>query len=310
MASKPFRFGVTRSTADTRQEWIAAARRSKELGFSTISMPDHIGSSQLAIAPGLVLAAEAAPSLRVGSFVYDNDFRNPVLLAQEIATIDRLTGGRFEFGLGAGWQLRDYEQTGLAFDPGAVRVARMQEALQLIVRLLTEKAVTFEGTYYHVREAEGYPCVQQPLPPVLIGGGGQKLLSFAARHADIISILPRSRADGGGFDVQDAGASAFDQKISWIREASGTRTAQLELNVLLQAVMATDDRATVAEMLAAQFEAPVTELLESPLILVGTVDQMAADLMARRERFGISYLTVFDRDMEAMAAVMQRLKAG
>jgi len=272
-------------------------------------MPDHIGSEHSAIAPGLVLAAEAAPTLRVGSFVYDNDFRNPVLLAQEVATIDRLTGGRFEFGLGAGWQLRDYEQTGLTFDPGPVRVARMEEALQLIVRLLTEKAVTFAGTYYRVQEAEGYTCVQQPHPPVLIGGGGRRLLSFAAKHADIVSILPRSRPDGQGFDVSDGGATAFDEKLGWIRAAAGARFADLELNVLLQAVMQTEDRTTMAEMLAAQFHAPVAELLESPLILVGTADQMAADLEARRARFGISYLTVFDRDMEAMAPVIERLKS-
>ncbi len=284
------------------------SRKSQELGFSTISMPDHIGKEHSAIAPGLVLAAEAAPTLQVGSFVYDNDFRNPVVLAQEVATIDRLTGGRFEFGLGAGWQLRDYEQTGFTFDPGPVRVARMQEALQLIVPLLTEKAVTFHGTYYHVQDAEGYSCLQRPHPPVLIGGGGRRLLSFAAKHADIISILPRSRPDGQGFDVRDAGATAFDEKLGWIREAAGARLAQLELNVLLQAVMQTEDRTAVAEMLAAQFQAPVAELLESPLILVGTVDQMAADLEARRSRFGISYVTVFDRDMEAMAPVIQRLK--
>jgi probable F420-dependent oxidoreductase len=283
-------------------------RKSEELGCSTISMPDHIGREHSAIAPGLVLAAEAAPTLRVGSFVYDNDFRNPVLLAQEAATIDRLTGGRFEFGLGAGWQLRDYEQTGLTFDPGPVRVARMEEALQLIVRLWTEKAVTFAGTYYRVQDAEGYPCVQRPHPPVLIGGGGRRLLSFAAKHADIVSILPRSRPDGQGFDVRDAGATAFDEKLGWIREAASARFADLELNVLLQAVMQTEDRTTVAEMLATQFQAPVAELLASPLILVGTVDQMAADLEARRARFGISYLTVFDRDMEAMAPVIERLR--
>jgi probable F420-dependent oxidoreductase len=287
---------------------MAAARQAETLGFSTLSMPDHIGSEHSAIAPGLVLAAEVAPTLRVGSFVYDNDFRNPVLLAQEVATIDRLTGGRFEFGLGAGWQLRDYEQTGLTFDPGPVRVARMEEALQLMVRLWTEKAVTFMGAYYRVQDAEGYACVQRPHPPVLVGGGGRRLLSFAARHADIVSILPRSRPDGQGFDVSDAGAAAFDEKVGWIRAASGDRFADLELNVLLQAVMQTDDRMTVAEMLAKQFRAPVEELLASPLILVGTADQMVADLEARRTRFGISYVTVFDRDIEAMAPVMERLQ--
>jgi probable F420-dependent oxidoreductase len=283
-------------------------RKSEVLGFSTISMPDHIGREHSAIAPALVLAAEAAPTLRVGSFVYDNDFRNPVLLAQEVATIDRLTGGSFDFGLGAGWQLHDYEQTGLTFDPGPVRVGRMEEALQLMVRLWTEKTVTFQGTYYRVQDAEGYTCVQRPHPPVLIGGGGRRLLSFAARRADIVSILPRSRPDGQGFDVQDGGATAFDEKLGWIRAAAGARFADLELNVLLQAVMQTEDRITVAEMLAGQFNAPVAELLASPLILVGTADQMAADLEARRARFGISYLTVFDRDMEAMAPVIERLK--
>jgi probable F420-dependent oxidoreductase len=287
---------------------MAAVRKSEELGFSTISMPDHLGASHAAIAPGLVLAAEAAPTMRVGSFVYDNDFRNPVFLAQEVATIDRLTGGRFEFGLGAGWQLSDYEQAGLVFDSGAVRVSRMEESLQLIRRLLTEPSVTFHGAHYQTQDAEGFASVQRPHPPVLIGGGGRRLLTFAAQHADIVSILPRSRPDGQGFDVTDASASAFDQKLRWIREAAGPRMAQLELNVLLQAVMQTEDRTAVAEMLAAQFQAPVGELLESPLILVGTVDQMAADLDARRARFGISYVTVFDRDMEAIAPVIERLK--
>ena len=270
-------------------------------------MPDHLGTDHFAIAPGLVLAAEAAPTLRVGSFVYDNDFRNPVLLAQEVATIDRLTDGRFEFGLGAGWQLSDYEQTGLSFDRGAVRVARMEESLGLLRRLWTEKSVTHEGTYYRVRDADGYACVQQPHPPVLIGGGGRRILSFAAEHADIISILPRSRADGHGFDVQDAGASAFDEKLRWIRDAAGDRFANLEFNVLLQAVLPTDDRHGVAEMLATQFKASVDELLGSPLVLVGTVGQMADDLEARRSRFGISYLTAFDRDLEAIAPVVARL---
>jgi alkanesulfonate monooxygenase SsuD/methylene tetrahydromethanopterin reductase-like flavin-dependent oxidoreductase (luciferase family) len=185
----------------------------------------------------------------------------------------------------------------------------MGEALQLIVRLWTEKAITFAGTYYRVQEAEGYACVQRPHPPVLVGGGGRRLLSFAARHADIVSILPRSRPDGPGFDVSDAGATAFDEKVGWIREAAGVRIADLELNVLLQAVMQTEDRNTVAEMLATQFRAPVEDLLASPLILVGTADQMAADLEVRRARFGISYLTVFDRDMEAMATVIERLKS-
>lgn len=271
-------------------------------------MPDHLGESRFAIGPGLVLAAEAAPALRVGSFVYDNDFRNPVFLAQEVATIDQLTSGRFEFGLGAGWQLSDYEQAGLSFDPGAVRVARMEESLQLILRLLSEKSVTFQGAHYRVQDAEGFSCAQRPHPPVLVGGGGRRLLSFAAHHADIISILPRSRPDGQGFDVTDASASAFDHKLRWVREAAGTRFGNLEFNVLLQAVILTDDRAAVAAMLADQFKAPVAELLESPLILVGTLDQMADDLEARRARYGVSYVTVFDRDMEAIAPVIERLQ--
>ncbi len=287
---------------------MAQARQAEELGFSTISMPDHLGASHAAIAPGLVLAAEAAPTMRVGSFVYDNDFRNPVFLAQEVATIDRLTGGRFEFGLGAGWQLSDYQQAGIAFDAGGVRVSRMEESLQIIRRLLTEKSVTSQERHYHVQDAEGFACVQRPHPPILIGGGGRRILSFAAQQADIISILPRSRADGQGFDVQDAGATAFDEKLGWIRAAAGAGFADLEFNVLLQAVMQTQDRNLVAEMLAGQFQAPVAELLASPLILVGTVDQMAADLEARRARFGISYVTVFDRDMEAIAPVIERLK--
>jgi probable F420-dependent oxidoreductase len=259
--------------------------------------------------PALLAVAEATSSLRIGSFVLDNDFRHPVMLAKEVATLDVLSGGRFELGLGAGWQRSEYEQAGISYDAVGTRVSRMEESVHIIKELFTDKAVSFSGTYYNVTDMKGYPRpVQQPHPPLLIGGGGKRVLSFAAKEATIVGIGVKVRADGHGLDARDTLPSVTDQKIAWVREAAGVRFKDLELNVIVFDVMATDDRLPAARRLADRVGGLNAEqALEIPHALIGTEDQICEDLLKRRERYGISYTAIFEEDMDAFEPVLERL---
>lgn len=271
-------------------------------------MPDHFGA-RLALAPALVLAAESTSRLRVGSLVYDNDFRHPALLAQEAASIDLLTDGRFEFGLGAGWLKSEYDAAGIPFDDGGTRVERMTEALQIIKALFNGTPLSFTGRFYQLTELTGSPKPkQQPHPPIVIGGGGRRLLTLAAREADVISIMPRSRRDGSGLEDADASAEAFERKVAWVRDGAGDRISAIELNTLVQAVLISDHPLDMAKPLAKEYGMEAEHVLESPLLLIGSVDQIAETLERRRERFGLSYITVFEKDLESLAKVIARLR--
>ena len=304
---RDFRFAVSASRPRPRSEWIEFARSVEAAGFDTLLMPDHL-NGRMAIAPALVLAAQATSRMRVGSFVYDNDFRHPALLAQEAATIDILTDGRFDFGVGAGWMRSEYDAAGIKFDPGEVRVERLAEAVRIVKGLMSQASVTDDGRHYRLTNlVSGLVPVQKPHPPLLIGGGGAQLLSLAAREADIISIMPRSKADGAGLEDADATAESFDLKVALIREAAADRFPRLRLNTLVQAVVITANRRKAALELAPEWAMSPDQLLESPLLLIGTVDQVADQLLAHRERFWLSYFTVFERDMPGFAPVVQRL---
>jgi len=288
---------------------MAFARHVEALGYHTLVMPDHFGA-RFALAPALVLAAEATSRLRVGSLVYDNDFRHPALLAQEVASIDLLTDGRFEFGLGAGWLKSEYDAAGIPFDGGGTRVERMAEALDVVKGLFTATPLTYEGRYYRLTGLTGSAKPrQQPHPPILIGGGGRRLLTLAANEADIISIMPRSKRDGSGLEDADAGPEAFTRKVAWIREAAGDRFATIELNTLVQTVVITDHPRAAAEPLAKEYEMDPEQVFETPLVLIGSVDQIAQTLEQRRERFGLSYITVFEKDLENLAKVIGRSRS-
>ncbi len=307
---RPFRFGVSVHQARSKAEWVATAQKAEALGYSTMLMPDHLGE-QLAPVPALLAAAEATHTLRIGSFVFDNDFRHPVILAKEAATLDILSGGRFEFGLGAGWERSEYERSGIPYDPPGVRVNRMEEALHIIKGLFADGPFTFSGKYYTVTAFEGHPKpVQQPHPPILIGGGGKRTLSIAAREATIVGFTPIFR--GGGSDYTDAAPSALMQKVEWVRQAAGDRFDELELNILVGEVFTTEEREQAAQFIAATMAPNIPDLtpeviLSVPYLLIGSVDQICADLLARREQFGISYITIFERSMEALAPVVARL---
>jgi probable F420-dependent oxidoreductase len=305
---KPFRFGVNVRTAGSGAEWADKARKVEALGYSVLLVPDHL-AELLAPLPALAAAAVATKHLRIGTAVLNNDFRHPVLLAREAATLDVLSDGRFELGLGAGHMRSEYEQAGLTFDPGATRVERLAEAVVIVKRLLVGEPVTFSGRHYRVTGHTIHPRpIQRPRPPVFIGGNAPRLLTVAAREADIVGLTGITFRRGGTEpDVSDFRASVVDERVRLVRETAGDRS--LELNALVQRVIVTDDRRKAAEELAVGRWAQLTpeEILESPYVLVGTVDRIVEDLQARRERWGISYITTHEPFMDALAPIVARL---
>jgi probable F420-dependent oxidoreductase len=274
-------------------------------------MPDHLGD-QLSPIPALVAAADATSMLRVGSRVFDNDFRHPVMLAKEAATLDVLSGVRLELGVGGGWLKPEYERAGIPFERVSVHIARMEEAIQIVKGLFADGPIDFAGRYYTPTGLEGFPKpVQRPHPSLHIGGGGQRLLSIAAREADSIGFLPRARPDGQGQDLMDATAEALEQKITRVREAAGVRFAGLELGILVAQVFTTEDREQAAHLiattLAAGYQVRTDQILQAPYMLIGSIDQICEDLQVRWERFGISYITVFEHSLEVLVPVVARL---
>jgi len=307
---RPFRFGVNVRTAASQAEWADKARKVEALGYAVLLVPDHL-AELLAPLPALAAAAAATTRLRVGTAVLNNDFRHPALLAREAATLDLLSDGRLELGLGAGHMQSEYEQAGLAFDPGATRVERLGEAVVILKRLLEGESVTFAGRHYRVTGHSIHPRpVQRPRPPVFIGGNAPRLLALAAREADIVGLTGIAFRHGGKEpDVSDFRAAVVDERVRLVRETAADRFDRLELTALVQRVVVTDDRRKAAEELATGRWARLTpdEILASPFALVGTADQMVDDLRARRERWGISYVMTHEPFMDALAPVVARL---
>jgi probable F420-dependent oxidoreductase len=305
---RPFRFAVEEHGAANPGEWRERARRIESLGYSTLYLPDHFGD-QLSPIAGLMAAADATSSLRVGSLVFDNDYRHPVVLAKEAATLDLLSGGRLDFGLGAGWLASDYEQTGIPFDSPGTRIERMAEALAIIKGFFAGGSVSFAGKHYRISGVKASPLpVQKPHPPILLGGGGRRMLGLAAREADIVSInykLTEGRINSSL--VRTGMPGATDQKLAWIKEAAGDRFPKIELCATVFTFSVTDDRDGVAAAFASRLGSEPQEILEMPHFLIGTIDQMIEDLQARRERYGISYVVVPDAAFESLAPVVARL---
>ncbi|MEA2596534.1 MAG: hypothetical protein QOF01_3003 [Thermomicrobiales bacterium] len=308
--SRPFRFGVLTPGAESRKAWTALARRVEELGYATLSVDDHLYNRLGSIA-AMLGAAEATTTLRIGSCVFANDFRHPLILAKEAATLDVLSGGRLELGLGTGYARTDYEQSGIALDPPRVRVDRFAEAVWVIKAAFGDGPVAFAGEHYRVEGIDLLPKpVQRPHPPLLIGGGSRRMLALAARGADIVGINVKTTPDGG-FDLGSITPEATDRKVEWVREAAGERFRALELHMLAPFVAITDEpRAVAAEMLRvwgiADAIAP-EELLASPHALIGSEEELVTALQERRERYGVSYVTVFEPALEAFAPVAARL---
>lgn len=302
-----FRFGIQLATAPSADAWKDRARKSEDLGYSTLFMPDHFGD-QLAPVPALAVAAAVTTELKIGALVFDNDYRHPLVLAKELATLDLLSDGRLEVGLGAGWMQSDYVESGIPFDAPATRVDRFEEGLQIIAGLLGPEPFSFAGDHYTITEHQGLPKPAQAKPPVLIGGGKKRVLSFAGRHADIIGINPTIPNGEVDADAARSGlAEATDEKIRWVREAAGDRYDDLEINLLNFACMVTDDRASIIEAFAPGFGLSTEELDAFPHALIGTVDEICDQIIERRERFDASYVVVQEDAFDAFAPVIARL---
>jgi probable F420-dependent oxidoreductase len=287
------------------EHWREVARRAEALGYDTLLMPDHI-TDQLAPVAALAAAAAATTTLRIGSFVFDNDYRNPVMLAREATTLDLLSAGRLEFGLGAGWNTRDYEQLGIPYDKPKIRVDRMEEALALIKRLWTEEAVTHEGAHYHVRDAKVLPRpTQRPHPPVMIGGGGPRMLRIAAREAQIVAIAPSINPSGGA-KVGTVTVGSVEQRLATLRDTP--RFSELELNVIVFDAQVTDAAQSTVSELAARLKSGITSVIDTPFFMYGSRASLVEDLIARRERLGISYIALPGSAMRAFAPVVAELR--
>lgn len=303
-----FRFGIQLHTAPDRATWVDLASKAEDLGFSSLFLPDHFGD-QLAPVPAMMAAADATSTLKVGTLVFDNDYRHPVVLAKELATVDVLSEGRVEVGLGAGWMASDYVQSGIPMDEPKVRVDRMVEGLAVLKGCFGPGPFSFEGEHYRISGYDGLPKPAQSPLPILIGGGSPRMLRLAAREADIVGVNPSIHS--GAVDAaaaQHGAAERTDEKLAIVREAAGDRYADLEINLLQFAAIVTDDRRGTAEMMAPLFGLPPEALDTYPHACIGTVEQIADDLRARRERWDASYIVFQGPDaLDAMAPVVAAL---
>src|SRR6478609_9121690 len=285
--SRPFRFGVQMSNPPAGETWQSVARRVEGLGYSSLHLPDHFGD-QLAPVPAMMSAAEATTTLRVGALVLDNDYKHPVVLAKEMATIDVLSGGRVELGIGAGWMLTDYQQAGMTYDPPGVRVSRFEESLAVLKGLFGPSTFSYQGDHYTITALDGLPKpVQEGGPKLLIGGGGKRVLGIAGREADIVSINPNLASGAIGADTAlDSMAGRIDEKLEWLRAGAGDRFDAIEISTTLFCTQVTDDGPTVTENVASLFGVSPAEVAESPIVAIGSVDEICDALQARRERWG------------------------
>ncbi len=311
----PFRFGVICERMQSAEEWIAKARFAESAGYATFLIRDHFirepFGDQFAPMVALMAAADATKTLRVGNLVLDNDYRHPVALAKEAATLDLLSGGRLELGIGAGWLKAEYEQAGMSFDAPGVRVGRLKEAIHVLKGLFADQPLTFSGSHYSISQLDGFPKpLQRPHPPILIGAGSRRMLEFAAQEANIVGILPRALPDGTiSEEVTERLPATMEQKIAWVRQAAGERLSQLELNMVIAPVF-TEQRQERTEQLIRErgwSGVSVEQALEMPSIFVGSADQMAEVMWRRRELYGFSYYVVSDMQMEAFAPVVSLL---
>lgn len=300
------RFGVQISSRPNATEWRAKVRRAEEIGFSTVLVPDHLDGTAAPWA-SLATAAAITTHLRVGTYVLNNDLRHPAVVAQEAATLDELSGGRFELGMGAGWNVAEYSETGIPFDRASVRIERLEESVQILKALLAGETLSFEGAYYTLsKHSLGLTSGQPTRVPILIGGSGDRLLTAAARVADKIALL--------GFHVRDGEYrySSFASrdvmpKIELIKRAAGSRFSEIELSAYVWWVNEGSTPKEAAESADIDASIALEDAIDSPFTLLGTVEDMVAKLIAGRAQFGISYWIVDSDRMEVIAPVVSAL---
>ncbi|HYL51380.1 MAG TPA: TIGR03621 family F420-dependent LLM class oxidoreductase [Acidimicrobiia bacterium] len=309
MHDRRFRFGVGCSKARSRKEFTQLARKIEALGYSTMFVPDHFVDHDLAPTIALAHAAAVTEQLRVGTFVLGNDYKHPVVCAREMATLDLLSDGRLELGIGAGWMTADYEKAGMTLDRPGVRISRLAESITIMKGLFAEGPFTFHGEHYRVIDLDGRPKpVQQPVP-FLIGGGAPKILALAAREARIVGINANLRSGDG--TTHDAAMSmtpaATDQKLAWVRDAAGDRFDEIEIQALVGFVYIRDDASKVLDGIASSFGITRDEARLAPPCLVGSEDDIVASLEERRDRSQFSYHVVDEQAVDMFAPIVARL---
>jgi probable F420-dependent oxidoreductase len=300
---RPFRFGY-QATGGDPSDVGRSARAAERAGFDVFQVGDHVGAEPSALL-SLAAAALSTERIRLGTLVLNNDFHHPVPLAQELATLDHLSGGRLEVGLGAGHSFTEYAAMGQAFDPPAERKERLAESVEILRALLDGGPVTFHGAHYRMEQAATLAPLQEHVP-LLVGVNGRAALAHAVRHADIVAVtmLGRTREDGQHHDVRWE-ASRIDDTVEWMRAQAGARWETVELHALVQAVVVTEDRHGAASAIAARTGMDVANTLSTPFLCIGTHAEIAQHLLTCRERWDFSYFSV--RDIEAFAPVMTRL---
>jgi len=306
---KPFRFGIQASKAASRAEWVEMAKKAEAHGYDVLTMPDHF-DDQLAPVPALMTVADATTSLRIGALVWDNDYKHPLVLAKELATMDVLSDGRLEIGIGAGWMRSDYDTAGMQYDSPGVRIDRFIEGVAVIRGHMGAESFSYSGTHYTINNLNGLPKpVQQPCPPILVGGGGKRVLTYAAREVDIIGINGTLTAGVVGPEaIASMTAEAVDEKVAIVAEAGAHRLNDIEMNVRAFFVNVTDNRSEAVTGMASLIRVPEEMIENTPFALIGSPQSIIEDLLARRERWGFSYVIVGAQDIESFAPVVAALR--
>lgn len=305
---RQFRFAAEIKAPFEGMTWADTARWVEDAGYSTLFVPDHFDEGMGPIA-AITAAAAATTTLRIGALVFAADFRHPAVLARELATIDLLSEGRLEVGIGAGWKSADYERSGIPMDRPGVRVDRMIEAIEVLRGLFAPGPFTFEGEHYRITDLDGSPKPYRPEgPPILIGGGAPRVLRHAGAVADIVGVNPSIHSGEIDNDAaRDAQADRIDQKVAWVREGAGDRFDDLELNAWLAIAMVTNDAAGTAEQLSQEFGTDPAEALDSPMVAIGTLGEIAEQFGRRRARWGYSYHVIPGDSVRDLAPLVAQL---
>lgn len=305
---RTFRFAVELHEPLSGRSWLDSFREVEDLGYSTLFLPDHFDEGPGPLA-ALGAAAAITSTLRLGVLVLDCDYRHPAVVHRELATIDVMSEGRLEIGLGAGWKKTDYDRSGIAMEPPGVRVDRLIEYTAVLKGLFAGGPFSFSGEHYTITELEGTPTPHRPGgPPILVGGGAPRVLGFAARHADIVGVnasIHSGAIDGAA--AHDALPARIDEKVARVREAAGERFDDLELNAWLSVAQITNDTPAVAAVMAELFAAPPEDVLASPLTLIGSESEIGERLRERRERWGYSYTVIPGGEARNFAGVVGTL---
>jgi probable F420-dependent oxidoreductase len=307
---RPFRFGVIVHDTGSAKEFTELARKAEGSGFATLFVPDHFIDHQLAPVVALAHAAAVTDTLRIGPLVLGNDYKHPVVLAREAGTLDLLSNGRLELGVGAGWMTADYEKAGMALDPPGVRIARLAESIAILKGLFADGPFTFAGEHYRVTELDGQPKpVQRPHPPFIVGGGGPKILALAAREAQIVGVNANLRSgDGNSPDAAHSLTSAAtDAKLEALRAAAGANLSALEIQTLVGFVHVADNTDGIIDAMASSFGVDREDARMAPVTLVGTETEIVDLLEERRARWQMSYVVLPDDAIDACAPIVARL---